>query len=132
MLSVMSLLFAVLVGCSFIFLRKEFTQTKTCVVSNILNSIRYYTVPGFSFGTMSLETAIGYLVVIITLKQRKKNMSTITQCRTSNGSDTDSKVTRAILLTLGAYLLLYSPSVVMSGVMFFCKSSTNNNCFEYF
>ena len=41
--------------------------------------------------------------------------------KTANLPDTDSKVTKAITLTLGAYLLLYSPSIIMSAVISFIK-----------
>ena len=46
-------------------------------------------------------------------------MSNYVRSRASNVASIDVKVTKAILLTLGAYLLLYFPSVLISSVTFF-------------
>ena len=117
----MSSVIVIQFSCAWIFLRRDFTQHKLCVTSNILSSIGYYTIPLLSFGIPSLVTAISYIWVIILLKQRKKCMSVLMHSRNSNVLSTNSKINKAILLTLGAYLLLYLPSVVISSVAIFIK-----------
>ena len=108
-------------GCAFIFLRREFTKHKPCIASNVLSDVGYYAILLKNFGTMSLVTALSYIWVIVKLKKRKKKMSNYMHNRASNVPSTDAKVTNAILLTLGAYLLLYFPSVLISSVTVFIE-----------
>ena len=86
-----------------------------CIIPNVLQNIGYYTLL-FNFGTVSLVTTVSYIWVIVKLKHRKKHMSSLTHNKAPNALSIDLKVTKAILLTLGAYLSFYIPTMVI-GVM---------------
>ena len=86
-----------------------------CIIPNVLQNIGYYTLL-FNFGTVSLVTTVSYIWVIVKLKHRKRHMSSLTHSKAPNALSIDLKVTKAILLTLGAYLSFYIPTMVI-GVM---------------
>ena len=109
---VLGFYFAVEFCSVFIFLRKSFTQDHMCVIPNVLRSVGI-SIMVVNFGTASLVTTVCYICVIVKLKKRKKQMSSLTYNTNPNAVNTDLKVTKAILLTLGTYLSLYIPTIVI-------------------
>ena len=106
----------VIFGFAFIFLHKEFTQNEPCVISNVLSSIGLYPIFLLNFGIFSTLITVNYLVVIIKLKQRKKQMNNSMHNRNPNALNTDAKVTRATIIALGAYIVMFRPTVIVTSI----------------
>ena len=103
-------------GCAFIFLHKDFTQDEPCVIFNVLTGTATFIIIPLNFGIFSTLITVNYLVVIIKLKQRKKQMHNFMHNRNPNALNTDAKVTRATIIALGAYILMFLPSVTVTSI----------------
>ena len=103
-------------ACAFIFLHKDFTQDEPCVIANVVTRIGLYPIFLLNFGIFSTLMIVNYLVVIVKLKQRKKQMSTIMHNRNPNALNTDAKVTRATIIALGTYIIMFLPTVMVTSI----------------
>ena len=101
-------------ACGFIFLGKDFTQDEPCVIVNVVTRIGVYQIFLLNFGIFSILTIVNYLVVIVKLKQRKEQMRNFMHNRNSSALNTDAKVTRATIIALGTYIIMFLPSVMTS------------------
>ena len=103
-------------GCAFIFLHKDFTRDEPCVIANVLTSTGTYIIIPLNFGIFSTLITVNYLVVIIKLKQRKKQMNNFMHNRNPNALNTDAKVTRATIIALGVYIVMFLPTVMVTSI----------------
>ena len=65
-----------------------------------------------SFFSLCIVMLVSYIIITVKLKQRNSVF-------TASTNDVNTKITRASWLTLGAFIILYSPSIILSLVPHF-------------
>ena len=105
-------------SCIFIFLDKDITRDESCIISNVLTATGIYIIISNFFICGSL-IIVSYSIIILKLKQRKKYMNNI--MHNKNALNTDAKVTRATIITVGACIVTFLPSGMLTSISSFVE-----------
>ena len=107
---------------TYVFLRRDISDHEICITSNVVNSVGVYCILLVNFGLTSLVMIISYVIVLRKLHLRKRSMLNV--CNKGNlRPQTTDLLTRAISITVGVYILLYSPAVICTPILSFVDSS---------
>ena len=112
-----SFFIAVELAYGFIFLRRDVRSNVTCITTNVLTSTGYYLMPVLNFVVATVVLTINFLTVVVKMQTRKRMMGSFMKNKNPNASDGGTKITRVTLISLGVYIVLYMPAVVLSCVM---------------
>ena len=114
---------SVLIFCSieivigFVFFSQDkFIDVKVCLVTYILQEVAYFVILILMFTCFSIAMLFNYIIITIKLRQRSNLL--VTGVNTSN---INSKVTRASWLALSAFIILYTPAVILAVVTNFIQ-----------
>ena len=101
----------------YIFYRQDiFVCMNDCAIANIIQPTAYMVITMIYF-TMCSVMAVSYIIITVKLKQRNSMFAT-------SANDANSKMTKASWLTLGAFIFLYTPSIVLALVPNFMPKPT--------
>ena len=99
---------------TFGFLRKNFTQNEPCIAATVLNTTAYYVLPLMFFIGVSVILIINYLIIIWEMKKAYE-MQRFLACRCIHDTSSNiSKLTKATVIALSAYIGLSLPGLVIS------------------
>ena len=106
---------------AFTFFRRDVIENVDCITAYVLIDVAYYTGPVFDFifGTSCL--IINYIILAVKLKQRSQKMKSLTNKAVDTGNnrgvDVNSKLTRANMITLTIFIVLYTPAILLSCIL---------------
>ena len=108
---------------AFVFLRNA-PNNRVCIAAYLLSSIGYYFVIVLNFVLCTIAIVITYILVIIQLKRRNREMRSLTNNVNNqrNGSIND-RMTRVLMLTLNVYITLYFPSALLTCIQLMLPES---------
>ena len=104
------------------FLRKYFSNTDLCIVANIIKDTAYFAVPVLLFGILTLVFVTDYVATIIILQKRTREREHLTNTINTSVMDLNSRLTRATMIALGTYVMLYLPGVAITCIDIFVDS----------
>ena len=119
--AVMSCFVVVHTVAAVIFLRNDFKPSQMCVTTNVLNNAALYSMVLFYFGIVASVMTMSYVLIVVELRNRKRKMKEFRNNTVPNAADMDSKVTRAIIITLGTYMASCIPSTVATCLVLFVE-----------
>ena len=99
---------------TFGFLQKNFTQKEPCIAATVLNTTTYYALPLMFFISVSLILIINYFIIIWEMKKASIMQPFLACTRNHDTSSNISKLTKATVIALSAYIGLYLPGLVIS------------------
>ena len=95
-----------------IFLRRDFKRQESCILSSVL-SLAGCAVPVTFFTLGSLVMFCNCVIIIRSLAKSKKNIRELEDSAMFNTASANEKLSRAIILTVIAYISFYFPVVVV-------------------
>ena len=91
----------------FLFLRKDLSRKQVCTTVNIVTTAGIYAVLMLNCALLATVMVVSFIWIMVQLKKRKRNINN----RIPNNSN--SKLNRPILTSLGIYICLYVPIVII-------------------
>ena len=98
----------------FLFCRRDFSKQDRCRMYTVLTKTAYLAAPIFLFSSGSLLMFFNYVITIYKLSQNSKSIKDGRNTKIEKLPKNNVKLTRAIVMTLTAYILLYTPVIAVT------------------
>ena len=115
---------------SFALFLRDFDKEDKCRLFNIVTKTAYVGIQVSAFSIGSAVMVFNYVIIIYKLTRSKKSVRDITNGSSIKLSKNNLKLTKAIIMTLTAYILFYIPVVAITSVGTFSETFTNNSLFD--
>ena len=99
-----------------VFFLRDFSKEDRCRLFTILTKTAYLAIPVLLFSLGSAVMLFNYVIIIFNLMRSKKPMRDITIGTNVKIPKNNVKLTRAIIMTLTAYILFYIPVVAVTSI----------------
>ena len=100
----------------FLFCRQDFSKQHRCRMYTVLMKTAYFAAPILLFSTGSLLMFFNYVITIYKLSQNSKPIKDGRNTKIEKLPKNNVKLTRAIVMTLTAYIVLYMPVIAVTCV----------------
>ena len=101
---------------AFVFFRRDFSKEDRCRLFTILTKTAYLAIPVLLFALGSAVMIFNYIIIICNLMRSKKLMKDITNVANMKIPKYNVKLTRAIIMTLTAYIVLFLPCIATTAI----------------
>ena len=99
------------------FSRNKFRGNTDCTAAHVLGVVPYHIIITTNYVIFTVIIVIKYTILVIKLHQRKKQLRYVINRDPSKIHDVTDKVTRATFLSLGAYIVLILPTILVNGLV---------------
>ncbi len=115
------LFFGLICGTTpFIFFRRDFSRSDDCISANVLQAKAYYVMPVGQFALATFVLVVNYIAITVIMTKRQKERRLLNMASNVSGRDSCQThcLTKVTVITLGIFLVLITPGVVVSCVAF--------------
>ena len=103
---------------AFTFFRRDFKRSDDCITANVLKPSAYYAVIILDYAFATVCLVVNYFILAAKLKKSSRNMKSLTNSTINKDRvDVNTKLTRVNMITLGIFLALYMPGILLSCVV---------------
>ena len=113
-------------GIAYIFFHRDISKQDRCRTHTVLTKIAYFA-PLLFFSIGSLAMFVNYVIIITKLRKRMDDSGKINIKKFPRNN---VKLTRAIIMTLTAYNLLFIPAVAVTSAAIFLGTFIGNYLFD--
>ena len=114
----------------FLFYRRDFSKQDRCRLYTVLTKTAYFAVPILFFSTGSVVMFFNYVIIICNLTRSKISMRDATSGTIAKIPKNNVKLTRAIIMTLTAYIVLFIPVIAVTSIGTFFDTFIGNTLFD--
>ena len=124
---VLCLVFTIPGAIAFLFFVRDFSKKDKCRMYNVLTKTAYLAGPVLLFSLGSVAMFINYAIIIYKLTTSRKPAKDIPNTKLENHPKNNMKLTRAIIMTLTAYILFFIPVVALTSIGTYFDTFTDNS-----